>query len=515
MATNRQRTVPRSLGMLFRGGSLTGLTDGQLLERFAVREVETAEAAFAALIDRHGPMVLRTCLAVLRDEHEAHDAFQNTFLVLLRKAGSLWVRDSLGPWLHRVAYHAAVRVRLTSSRRRAAERRAAERVPERSEVRTWDDLGAVIHEEIDRLPERYRIPVVLCDLEERPYEEAARHLGCPVGTVKSRLARGRERLKLRLTRRGLADPAATLVPGFPAAEVGAAVPASLAKETIRLAIATAAGGPARGAIAILVTEAIRAMITKKRESIASILFVLSLIAIGPHLFRLAHDEPRAVAAPPGEGPIERPEGDLEAIQGTWIRESTNAVKEQMTIEMLVTKDAEPPRNGIPPGAARFAFQWNADGKKGFAQKVLLDPTQVPRTIDFLGDQPGAPKVCPGIYRLEGDTLTICFRAFGGAHPEGFVAIKPGEILDVYRPQGFRRVSFDEAGLSVTSPADPFPGPRPARYPWKLDRARDSWRRRRAAEHRGPGATAPRLPAAGQRSEGVPTPAIQDRESLHR
>jgi RNA polymerase sigma-70 factor (ECF subfamily) len=418
--------------MLFHGGSLTGLTDGQLLERFAVREVETAEAAFAALIDRHGPMVLRTCLAVLRDEHEAHDAFQATFLVLLRKAGSLWVQDSLGPWLHRVAYHAAMRARLASARRRVAEQRAAERVPERSEARTWDDLGAVIYEEIDRLPERYRIAVVLCDLEERPYEEAARHLGCPVGTVKSRLARGRERLKERLTRRGLAGPAATLAPGFPVVDVGAALPASLVKETIRLAITTAAAGPARGSIAILVTEVLRTMVRKKWRSIAAILFVLSIVSIGPHLLGLAHDEPRAVAAPAGAEPIGAPEGDLEAIQGTWIRVSTDGRKVEQVIKMVVTKDPDQSQDALSPGAARFVFLWKTGNDEGSGQKVLLDPTRVPRTIDFLSDIPAAPKVCPGIYKLEGDTLTMCFVPTRGPRPEGFAAVKRGEILDVYR-----------------------------------------------------------------------------------
>jgi RNA polymerase sigma-70 factor (ECF subfamily) len=442
--------------MLFHGGSLTGLTDGQLLERFAVREVETAEAAFAALIERHGPMVWRTCLAVLRDEHEAHDAFQNTFLVLVRKAGSLWVRDSLGPWLHRVACHAAARVRRASARRRVVERRAAGRVVELAEARAWDDLEAVIHEEIERLPERYRIPLLLCDLEERPYEEAARHLGCPVGTIRSRLARGRERLKRRLTRRGLADPAPMLILGFPSSNAGAALPASLVDGTIRLAIARAAGGPARGSIAILVSEVLKAMIRNPRGSILSILLVLTIVSIGPLLLRLAQGEPRAVAAPAVGGPLGEPESDLKAIQGTWIRSSSNGVEEKMPSEMLVTKDPEPPRDGISPGAARFVFQWSADGKKGFAQKVLLDPTQVPGTIDFLGDQPGAPKVCPGIYRLEGDTLTICFRAFGGARPEGFVAVKPGEILDVYR-RGESGAARSTEPTSTT--ATPLPGHR--------------------------------------------------------
>ena len=139
------------------------------------------------------------------------DAFQATFLVLARKGGSLWVRDSLGPWLHRVACRAATRARAGAARRRALELRLAERQGGRTHDGDRDDLAAVLHEELDRLPDRYRVPIVLCDLEGRTCEEAARHLGCPIGTIGSRLVRGRERLRDRLRRRGLAPDAG--VPG--------------------------------------------------------------------------------------------------------------------------------------------------------------------------------------------------------------------------------------------------------------------------------------------------------------
>jgi len=195
---------------LFDAGTATGLTDGQLLERFATRRDAASEVAFAALVERHGPMVLRACRAVLRDDHEALDAFQATFLVLARKGGTLWVRDSIGPWLHRVACRAACRAKKAAARRRALEQRAAELAERRAGAPGRDELAALIHEEVDRLPERYRTAVVLCDLEGRTCEEAARHLGCPVGTVGSRLARGRRQLRDRLSRRGLAARAVPL-----------------------------------------------------------------------------------------------------------------------------------------------------------------------------------------------------------------------------------------------------------------------------------------------------------------
>ena len=114
---------------LFRVGTIGGLTDGKLLEWYTSRGDEAAELAFAALVERHGPMVLRVCRAILRDEHEAHDAFQATFLVLVRRARSLWVRDSLGPWLHQVAYRVAHGARTAAARRRRHERKAAELGP--------------------------------------------------------------------------------------------------------------------------------------------------------------------------------------------------------------------------------------------------------------------------------------------------------------------------------------------------------------------------------------------------
>ncbi len=212
-----------SFGTLFSAGTTRDLTDGQLLERFATDRGEAAEQAFSALVERHGPMVQRVCRGVLIDPHDTQDAFQATFLVLVKRARTLWVRDSLGPWLHQVAFRTASCARLAAARRRRHERCAAQAAKDvHSEV--GDELGRVLHEEIERLPERFRAPLVLCDLEGRTHEQAARHLGWPIGTVKSRQSRGRERLRQRLIRRGLGshvgligagllpDCAATLIP---------------------------------------------------------------------------------------------------------------------------------------------------------------------------------------------------------------------------------------------------------------------------------------------------------------
>jgi RNA polymerase sigma factor (sigma-70 family) len=211
----------RDLQTIFNAGTLAGLSDGQLLDRIASRrgvdreDNLQVESAFALLIERHGPMVLRVCQGALGDLHEADDAFQATFLVLLRQADSIRKRESVGPWLHGVARRVAAGARSAAARRRNHERRWFERrqeamPPSGADPREFD-LSSTIHAELDRLPERYRAPIVLCDLEERSLDEAARQLGWPLGTVKSRLNRGRQQLRDRLVRRGVAPGIAGLV----------------------------------------------------------------------------------------------------------------------------------------------------------------------------------------------------------------------------------------------------------------------------------------------------------------
>ena len=212
MAIDKNAAVAKEMRTLFNIGVVRELTDGQLLERFATDRGEAAELAFAVLVERHGPMVLRVCRSAFGDALEVEDAFQATFLVLVRKARGLWVRDSLGPWLHQVAFRTASRARLRRRSPAKHEEHAAATRPEAHTVKS-DDLGGLLHEEIEKLPERFRAPLVLCDLEGCSHEQAARHLGWPVGTVKSRQARGREKLRDRLRRRGLVPNVALLGSG--------------------------------------------------------------------------------------------------------------------------------------------------------------------------------------------------------------------------------------------------------------------------------------------------------------
>jgi RNA polymerase sigma factor (sigma-70 family) len=285
MAIGPNGAVQRHLRTLFNVGTFGTMTDGQLLDRFAAGGEEAAELAFAALVERHGPMVLRVCRSVLRDEHDAQDAFQATFLVLVRRSRSLWVGDSLGPWLHGVARRVASAARSAATRRRRHERKAAEHAGPDVAVPGQEaegELEQALHEEIGRLPERYRAPVVHCLLEGLTHEQAARSLGWPVGTVKSRLAHGRERLRARLARRGL-TPAAILSGGaLTARPARAAMPAALAAATaraaLRLATDQATAGAVPAAVASLAARFLRRKLMTK-ISLATAVF-LAFGAIG-------------------------------------------------------------------------------------------------------------------------------------------------------------------------------------------------------------------------------------------
>jgi len=260
---------------LYDAGTFTGLSDTRLLERFVTRR---EEAAFAALVGRHGAMVLNTCRAVLKDPNAADDAFQATFILLFRKAGSIRECGALGGWLHRVAYRVAVQARSDAARRRDAEKAAcALRV---AATAAPDDFGAVLHQEIEQLPERFRLPVVLCDLEGMTRDQAADLLRSTEGAVRGRLAKGRDLLRRRLTRRGI-----TLV--VPLAPPGA-IPVSLVSTTVR-----AAAGGASVAAAALATAAARGWVLAAFKACAATLLALAA-ATAAFVYHNA-----ATARPPG------------------------------------------------------------------------------------------------------------------------------------------------------------------------------------------------------------------------
>jgi RNA polymerase sigma factor (sigma-70 family) len=255
-------------------------SDEELLERFATRR---DEAAFAALLRRHGAMVLGVCQSVLHNLHDAEDAFQAVFLVLARKTGSIHRREAVSSWLHRVAYHIAVDAQADAARRRILEKRAVTMPPPDPVLdMSLRELRRVLNEELQQLPEAYRAPLVLCCVEEKSLDEAARLLDWTKWTVKGRLQRGREQLRQRLRRRGLEVSAGLLVTLLSTRALAAQVPATLAAATVQAAQCLAAGkepGPGliSAKVAALVQGATQTMFTSKLK-IATALFLAVSVA---------------------------------------------------------------------------------------------------------------------------------------------------------------------------------------------------------------------------------------------
>jgi RNA polymerase sigma factor (sigma-70 family) len=297
---------------LFRWGAMGSWTDSQLVTLFLTGQ-EGSEAAFRTLIHRHGPMVLGVCRRILGDEHAAEDAFQATFLVLVKKARTLRDRDLLTNWLYGVALRVASRERARGARRRLVEQRAAgTSLAMEGEHDRWE-IRSVIDEEIRRLPERYRVPLLLCHVEGLRHEEVARRLGCPVGTVESRLSRARQQLRSRLERRGLAPsawatgsvllpPESGLLPSLVEATVRAAAdPAAGAGVGIRVALGSVSSVLPR--IARLGTG----MYTKAGAVATAMVVVIGIAAAGLGVLRVDGETPRLepqLAPPSGDPPRE-------------------------------------------------------------------------------------------------------------------------------------------------------------------------------------------------------------------
>ena len=289
---------PRKAGLLkevrtlFDFGVAAHSSDRQLLDRFLTGGHADAEAAFTLLVERHGPMVWYVCRQVLDDLHDGQDAFQATFLVLLRRAGSIRKRDSLASWLFGVAMRISRRARLAAIARRFHERTAAELAT--SPVMATDgasDRQTVLHEEIARLPERYREPIVLCHLEGLSTAIAAQRLACAQGTILSRLARGRERLRRQLTQRGLAEPACLLAAPFVPPDAAVNPPVSLVKSAVQCAVR---GGEGKTAWATILTPSVAVLTeaTLRALSMTRIKFVAAVLATAGVVTVLAIPSPR-------------------------------------------------------------------------------------------------------------------------------------------------------------------------------------------------------------------------------
>jgi RNA polymerase sigma factor (sigma-70 family) len=282
MATATLGVFLQQLKQSMAAETLASLGDGELVERFLTGRDETA---FQAILHRHGAMVFRVCRRVLRQEQDVEDAFQATFLVLARQAHTIRKQPSLASWLHGVAYRAALKLRAGARRRRECESQA--QGPDRSSLSddvTWKELRSVLDEELARLPEKLRAPLVLCYLEGLTQDEAARQLGCSKSTCHRNLERGRELLGVRLTQRGVTLSAGLFALLLSECAVSAAVPSALAASTAEAAVSLAAGK----AVAALASARALALarvlahpaLSAKVKAVCALLFVTVLAGFG-------------------------------------------------------------------------------------------------------------------------------------------------------------------------------------------------------------------------------------------
>jgi RNA polymerase sigma factor (sigma-70 family) len=362
MASKRQAGVLCPFQAVFNEGSFTGMSDGELLDRFLARTDARAEVAFAALMAMHGPMVWNVCRGILSDPHAAEDAFQATFLILARKAGSIRRRETVGPWLHGVARRVAVRARAVGRRGRPEVLDPAMKQATAPDPASRERLDA-LHEEVGRLPEKYRSVVVLCHLEGRTHAQAARLLGCPVGTVSIRASRAKELLRERLTRRGLA-PSVLLLSGPRIGPEVASMPARLVESTCGNALRMLAGKPlAAGSVPATVAPLI------KGESFAmmpfkSIAVALGLMAAGATVWGLS---PRGASGPPGRAPqaaVQPPENPPPNVEALRARSLNNCKYFGLAINNYAIQHD----NRFPPAAIR-----DRDGKPLLSWRVAILP----------------------------------------------------------------------------------------------------------------------------------------------
>jgi RNA polymerase sigma factor (sigma-70 family) len=407
----------------------SGADDAELLDRFVRRRDETA---FELLVWRHGTMVYNVCRRVLRDAHAAEDAFQATFLVLVRKAASVGRREALAGWLYRVAYRVALRARSREVPRPTTD--FPEPGAQAPDSVLWRDLRPVLDEEVGRLPVKYRLPVILCYLSGLTTDEAARQLGVPRGTVLSRLAWARERLRARLSLRGVTLSAA-LLGALLASETAAPASAILVGVTVRAALSFAAGQPAAASAgAVLLMEGVvRDMVMSRIRSGMLVVMALAAVGLGVALWatRPATAEPvdRKREEPARQAPSDPPGGKEEAKVpdaprpiGVW--ERTIVAKEGGSITLTIRVDAHRvslTQSVLDKGKAMKAtlegdYSVSRDYVLyGFVTGVDLPENAEGQEVDELGkmqahilDQPFSVR-----YRLDGNSLTIRDIKVGG------------------------------------------------------------------------------------------------------
>jgi RNA polymerase sigma factor (sigma-70 family) len=406
-------------------GDATSMTDGELLDCFITRR---DEAAFEALLRRHGPMVLNLCRRMIGNFQDAEDAFQAAFLVLARKAAVVVPRESVGNWLYGVAYRTARRAKAVSARHHAREKQVKDMPhPAIEPAHGLEDVELVLDEELNRLPAKYRLPVVLCELEGRSRKEVARQLKVPEGTLSSRLATARRMLARRLTRRGVALSTGAMAAALSQGTSAACLSKPLILETMQAVSAFAMantlpglGGVVSAPVAALAEGVLKTMMLSKLKTTATIFLLLACTGIGAGLLAQSRAPTKEVpkskeAQKPTAGadltPLSmRIQTELRQMRGTWSRTETENI----------IQNGRP----LPPREKKVTYVISDDklirlGDDGLIDETLslnLDPLQSPKAVDMISLRYGT---LWGIYQLDGDSLKIAFSMEEDKRPTGF------------------------------------------------------------------------------------------------
>jgi RNA polymerase sigma factor (sigma-70 family) len=426
--------------------------DGQLLASFIDKK---DEAAFEALVYRHGPMVFGVCRRVAANHHDAEDAFQATFLVLARKAASIRPREKVANWLHGVALRTAMKAKAMTAKRRLREKQVTEMPePETGLHDPWHDLQPLLDQELHGLPENYRLPILLCDLEGKTIKEATQQLGWPQGTLATRLARGRKLLAKRLANRGVVLSAGSLAAIVFRNVASAGVPTSLMSSTIKAATFIAVGqatvaGLVRAKVAILTEGVLKAMLLSKLNTatMGLVLVALFIGAVGVIYQTQAAEQPNALEATAKADVSEQPadkagpkkdQAPKKSLEGVWAVVSVeDNGKEKLDFDPIFSHVAG---TQAPVRNARLTFR---DGK--FALKTglvslegsyFLESSATAKEIILSvtagsPDREGLLSIC-GVYSLDGDNLTITFGKLPASLVTGLAGKEPGVCYTLRR-----------------------------------------------------------------------------------
>jgi RNA polymerase sigma factor (sigma-70 family) len=414
------------------------LHDAELLDGFLSQR---DEAAFEALVRRHGPMVLGVCRRVIGNVADADDAFQATFLVLVRRAASLRKRELLGNWLYGVAFRTALGARSRMLRRRVKEQPMKELPhPAYEADDPQRELLAHLDRELNRLPAKLRDAVVLCELNGTPRKRAAKQLGIPEGTLSSRLAAARQMLAARLRRNGVAVSVASVTAALSQSEAPAMVPAALIGSTVQAAADLAAGVAIPAPVAALTHGVLHSMLLKKLKLGAGI---VAAFVLGAGLLTYGFSGQTPVAAAPQDParkdkPIARPPANgQDKLDGAW-----------KIVTMSEGGKARPPQ---PQGPTHLFF---IKGKSYFANADRVEaiftwttnPTKTPKEIDLTIED----RKLAGIYSIERDTLKICVGdPASGTRPTSFEAGAKVALLTLQRDPDAKLPDLQKADGQVT------------------------------------------------------------------